>query len=123
MAHIALLDKDNKVLQVIRVDDKELLDNGIEVEQKGIDWLFNEFKINQQRQFLVVVDAKQTFFDASYRNKYASIGDTYNSELDVFISPQPYPSWSLNGANWEAPTPKPEGDYYWNEEQLEWVES
>jgi hypothetical protein len=37
---------------------------------------------------------------------------------DVFIIPQPYPSWSLDeNFDWQPPTPRPEGfNWYWNEE-------
>ena len=39
MAHFAQLDNDNKVLQVIVVNNTELLDeNEVEQEQKGIDF-------------------------------------------------------------------------------------
>jgi hypothetical protein len=39
-----------------------------------------------------------------------------------FIAPQPYPSWILDSNfHWQPPTPKPDGDYYWNEKTLSWV--
>jgi len=38
MAHFAQLDDNNKVLKVIVVNNNELLNNGIESEQKGIDF-------------------------------------------------------------------------------------
>jgi hypothetical protein len=55
----------------------------------------------------------------------------YNNEYDVFLTPQPWSSWSLNTETyeWEPPTPEPElteeqgetGSYYeWNEETQEW---
>ena len=39
-----------------------------------------------------------------------------------FYAPQPYPSWSRNQGNWEAPVPYPnEGLMYdWNEELTDW---
>jgi hypothetical protein len=44
------------------------------------------------------------------------------ADADVFIAPQPFASWSLDSNNdWQAPTPKPEGDYMWDEETLAWV--
>ena len=52
------------------------------------------------------------------------IGWTYNSEVDVFVAPQPYPSWTLDeNHDWQPPTPMPtDGERYsWNEEELEWV--
>lgn len=37
--------------------------------------------------------------------------------------PQPYPSWSwVDGEGWVPPTPKPEGNYVWDEESQSWVE-
>ena len=40
-----------------------------------------------------------------------------------FIAPQPYSSWVLDANyDWQSPIPMPEGDYYWNEAQLEWIE-
>lgn len=39
-----------------------------------------------------------------------------------FIKPKPYVSWTLDANNnWQPPTPKPEGNHYWNEAELEWV--
>jgi hypothetical protein len=38
-----------------------------------------------------------------------------------FIPPQPYPSWTLDENNaWQPPTPKPDGDYYWDEDTQTW---
>jgi hypothetical protein len=58
------------------------------------------------------------------RGNYAGIGDTYDQNNDVFYSPQPYPSWSLNQSTWlwEAPIPMPtDGLYIWNENLLNWI--
>jgi hypothetical protein len=52
------------------------------------------------------------------------IGWTYDATANVFIAPQPYPSWTLdNNHDWQASTPKPStgGPYRWSEEELEWV--
>ena len=49
------------------------------------------------------------------------IGWTYDGTN--FIAPQPFESWTLDeNHDWQAPTPKPDGNYYWNEEQQTWVE-
>jgi len=64
----------------------------------------------------------QTSYNNNIRKQYAGIGYTYNLVADVFVAPQPYPSWTLDeNHDWQPPTPKPEGNYYWNEEELEWV--
>jgi hypothetical protein len=60
------------------------------------------------------------------RKNYAGLGYSYNTQLDAFIAPQPYPSWTLNEDTclWEAPTPMPDDGklYQWNESNLNWEE-
>jgi hypothetical protein len=59
------------------------------------------------------------------RARYAGMGYTYRSDLDAFIAPKPYPSWSLDEdtTEWEAPVARPEeGFYTWNEEAQTWDE-
>ena len=49
------------------------------------------------------------------------IGWTYDGTN--FIAPQPFESWTLDeNHDWQPPKPKPDGNYYWNEEQQTWVE-
>lgn len=120
MAHFAILDSQNKVIFVTAVANEKITQNGQEVEQIGIDFLFNTIKI--QNIYTEAVTAKQTSYNANFRNKYAGLGDTYDADKNAFISPKPYASWVLNGANWEAPKAKPEGNYTWDEEKLNWVE-
>lgn len=39
-----------------------------------------------------------------------------------FVSPQPYSSWILDeNYDWQPPTPKPEGNFYWDEDSLSWL--
>lgn len=113
MAHFAELDKNNQVLRVIVIHNNELLDDsGNEVEQKGKDFAHSLFG----------GDWVQTSYNGNIRGKYAGIGDTYNAAEDIFIAPQPYPSWTRNGSYWEAPTQMPlDGKYVWDEEKLQWV--
>jgi hypothetical protein len=60
------------------------------------------------------------------RGNYAGIGYTYNAYDDVFYSPQPFPSWTLNTSTWlwEAPVAYPtDGKFYtWDEATQSWVE-
>ena len=61
-----------------------------------------------------------------FRKNFASIGSTYNTELDAFIFPKPFNSWLLNQTTckWEPPTPYPSDgkNYKWDEESLTWIE-
>ena len=123
MAHFAELDSNNKVLRVIVVHNNELLVNGVENEQKGIDFCKSLFGSN--------TNWIQTSYNNNFRKQYAGINYTYDPIKDKFISPQPYPSWSLDANdNWQAPIPKPltnldsldtYDDYFWEESSLNWV--
>ena len=116
MAHFVELDSDNIVLRVIAVHNNELLVNGVEVEQVGIDFCQNLFGGTW----------KQTSYNGNIRKQYAGMGYKYDAVADVFISPQPLPSWSLNSVHdWWAPIPKPTDGkkYWWDEATLAWVEA
>jgi len=66
----------------------------------------------------------QTSYNHNIRKQYAGVNFTYDADADVFVSPQPYPSWSLDeNHDWQPPTPYPSdgGFYRWNEAELEWV--
>ena len=64
----------------------------------------------------------QCSFNNRIRKQFPSAGFTYNLTADVFVAPQPYPSWTLDSNHdWQPPTPKPDGNYLWDEAQLEWV--
>lgn len=65
---------------------------------------------------------RQTSYNNNFRKQYAGIG--YIFQDDVFVAPQPYPSWTLDANHdWQAPVPRPEeGEWMWNEEEMEWEE-
>jgi hypothetical protein len=109
MAHYAFLDQNNVVTEVITgIDETELIE-GLDTET----WYGN---------FRGQV-CKRTSYNNNIRKQYAGIGYSYDPVADVFIAPQPYPSWSLDeNYDWQPPTPRPEGDWFWNEDDLNWVE-
>ena len=111
MAHFAQI-TDGIVTNVIVVHNNELLIDGVENEQKGKDFCHG----------LLGGEWMQTSYNNNFRKQYAGIGFAYDAVKDQFVAPQPYASWSLDSNNdWQAPTPKPEGDYMWDEETLAWV--
>ena len=66
----------------------------------------------------------QTSYNHRIRKQFAGVGYTYDKTNDVFIVPQPYPSWILDkNFDWQPPTPKPEGKYYWTEKEKQWVKN
>jgi hypothetical protein len=112
MAHYAEI-IDGVVARVIVVHNNELLVDGVENEQKGIEFcqsLFEGVWI-------------QTSYNNNFRKQYAGTGYLYNHEADVFITPKPYDSWSLDSNHdWQPPTPMPEDGYYsWDEDSLSWT--
>jgi hypothetical protein len=111
MAHYAFLDSNNIVTEVITgIDETETIE-GLDTET----WYGN---------FRGQI-CKRTSYNGNIRGKYAGIGDSYNQEEDIFVTPQPYPSWTRSGSYWQAPTPMPttEGKfYYWSEDDLTWRE-
>ena len=111
MAHYAFLDENNVVTEVIvGIDETELIE-GLDTET----W-YGNFRGQT---------CKRTSYNGNIRKQYAGIGYSYDAFNDVFIAPQPYPSWSLdNYFNWQPPTLKPEGiNWYWSEESLEWIDA
>ena len=123
MAHFAKLDENNVVTEVHVVANKDTSDaNGVEKEYIGQAFLEKLFGGNW----------KQTSYNGNIRKNYAGIGYTYNADIDAFVPPKFFASWTLNNetAQWEAPTPMPAdagtGEppkmYSWDEATTSWVE-
>ena len=115
MAHFAQLDENNIVVQVIVIADADTADeDGNEVEAIGIEFCQNLFGGTWI----------QTSYNNNSRRRFAGIGWTYDSDRDAFITSSPFPSWSLDeNHDWQPPTPRPEGDnWYWDEDNTTWVE-
>lgn len=113
MAHFAELDHNNVVLRVIVVDNRDTsTPNGTEKESIGIAHCE---KIFGGRWV-------QTSYNSSFRKRYAGQGMIYREDIDAFISPSPFPSWTydVEKDTWVAPVPKPEGNYEWNETNGSW---
>jgi hypothetical protein len=115
MAHFAELNDNNVVLRVIVVGNKDTsTPDG--VEKESIGQAFCERLLGGRWV--------QTSYNGNIRKRYAGIGYTYDATLDAFISPKPYPSWTLDtgAADWIAPIPMPtDGKQYgWNESTQSW---
>lgn len=110
MAHYAFLDENNIVTEVIvGIEESEL------IEGKDPQTWYGEFR--GQRCI-------RTSYNGTIRARFAGIGYTYDEQRDVFIAPQPFPSWTLNDAttDWAPPTlmPAEGGPWLWDEETLSW---
>lgn len=108
MAHYAFLYNNIVTEVIVGVDETELIE-GLPPEE----W-YGKFR----KQLCV-----RTSYNGNIRKQYAGIGYTYDPIADVFISPQPYPSWTLDGNfDWQPPTPMPDDgtEYFWDETNLVW---
>lgn len=116
MAHFAKLDENNVVTQVIVVANSDTADaNGVEKEYIGAAFCERLFGGTW----------KQTSYNGKIRKNYAGIGFTYRADIDAFVAPQPYPSWTLDDqARWQAPVSMPNDGkmYSWDEATQSWVE-
>jgi hypothetical protein len=109
MAHYAFLDENNIVTEVITGRNEDEVVDGI------TDWeqYYGEFRGQT---------CKRTSYNGNIRGVYAVVGYSYNEEENIFVTPQPFPSWTRNGSLWEAPTPMPTegGPWMWVEADLNW---
>lgn len=115
MAHFAQIDEQGTVTQIIALSNSDILDaNGQESEAIG----------KQFCQNLLGGEWVQTSYNGNMRKQYASIGGRYDAVNDVFIVEQPYPSWVLDeNFDWQAPVPAPGDDYFWDEQNQQWVKA
>lgn len=96
MANFAELDKDNRVVRVVVIDDKDCLDeNNEESEVVGI--AFCEKLFNGGKWI-------QTWENKQFRINFAGTDMYYYPELDAFMPPKPHP-WYFIGENgqWHRP--------------------
>jgi len=109
MSHWAEIDNNNIVLRVL------VGDNNDPAGDEGYQWLIN----NLGGTWI------KTSYNNNIRKQYAGKGFYYNAVADVFIQPQPYPSYALDqNFDWQPPTPMPtEGFWSWDEPTLTWIES
>jgi len=103
--------------------------NIIVAEQDFIDTLHGETWIQYSENTIDGRISALLRYDTEtpLRGNYATIGSTYDEELDIFIPPQPYPSWTLSpdSLHWDPPVPKPDDDHggwFWDEASLSWVQ-
>ena len=120
MAHFAEIDSAGIVLRVLVVPDDQ--------ENRGQEYLADDLGLGgfwKKTSYNTLANVHLTG-GTPYRKNFAGIGYSYESTLDAFISPKPYPSWVLDEetCTWNAPEPMPiqEGTTFtWDESSLSWV--
>jgi len=88
MAHYALLDENNEVVQVITGVDEHIVQTDTDGTQiGGSTEAWEEFYAS--RPWLNAASCKRTSYNGNIRKNYAGIGSTYDAERDAFIPPKP----------------------------------
>ena len=138
MAHFAKLGSNSKVIAVLTLDNKDML-NGDGVEDETVGQQYLERHNNWPAQMWI-----QTSYNTSqgthnsgdnskaFRGNYAGIGHLWDEDNNIFYSKKPYASWVLNTttASWHSPLgdapeltaeQKAASSYYeWNESDKSW---
>lgn len=119
MAHFAQLDQDNKVINIVVINNDVIKDpsTGIENENDGI--IFCKSLYGQDTTWI------QASYNGNFRKQYPAKGFIYDVVTDRFLAPKPYNSWTFNDVtgDWEPPIPKPTDGlmpYFWNETEQTW---
>ena len=142
MAHFAKLGANGKVISVLTLDNKDMLNaDGVEDETVGQQYL--ELHNNWPAQMWI-----QTSYNTKanthnkggtpFRGNYAGIGYEWDEDNQIFWTKKPFPSWvkDITTANWQSPIGSPPAltaeqtsqneakthDWYyaWNEEGQSW---
>jgi hypothetical protein len=127
MAHYALLDDNNIVTNVITGRDEN--DRPPEVDSwEGYYGALHNCRC--LRTSYNTVANEHDLGGVPFRGNFAGKGFRYDDDLDAFIPPQPFPSWTLNPTtlNWVAPVAEPDFDpenpdqqWGWDEDSLSWL--
>jgi len=150
MAHFAKLGANGKVIQVLTLDNKDML-NAYGVEDESVGQQYLEQHNNWPAQMWIqtsynTVNNTHKSGDNSkaFRGNYAGIGHTWDEDDQIFWGPKPFPSWvkNMTTASWDSPigdapaltaeqesqsTPADENTpathswvYVWNEDNQSW---
>lgn len=92
MAHFAKLDDNNVVIDVNSVNNHELVTSKDTVDENGNVVVSLVESEDKGIAFLTAwsgghTNWKQTSYNATFRGKFAGIGDTYDPVTNLFISP------------------------------------
>lgn len=103
MAHYALLDENNRVIQVITGVDENIIQTDLDGTQVGgSSEAWEEFY--STRPWLNAISCKRTSYNSKIRGNYAGIGFKYYDDLDIFMPPKCHDEAILNAktAKWEC---------------------
>ena len=144
MAHFAKLGANGKVISVLTLDNKDMLNaDGVEDETVGQQWLETHNNWPAQMWIQTSYNTSQNTHNSgdnskAFRGNYAGIGYTWDEDDQIFWPKSPYASWvkDTTTASWKSPigdapaltaeqTSQNEADthrwnYVWNEANQSW---
>lgn len=136
MAHFAKLSENNEVLSVHVVDNSNIMDNGVESETKGQNFLSNIHKWPANLFKKCSYNTSKGVHkngETPLRANFPSIGYLWNEDHNIFTQPKPYASWTLDTTTgvWNPPVARPEPQedaanksnirhFSWNETNQQW---
>lgn len=118
MAHFALVNEQG-IVETVNVINNEVLDADGEFPASEPSGQAFQASLGLTGLWL------QCSYNGNFRGNFPGAGFTYDSDLDAFIAPQPFPSWVLQeNYQWDAPVAYPSDGalYTWDEEAGDWVE-
>ena len=137
MAHFAKISDTSKVLTVLTLNNKDVLNaDGVEDEIVGQQYLerHNNWPAEMWIQTSYNTSGGTHSLDGTaLRGNYAGIGYTWDEDNNIFYTKKPYASWVLNTttASWHSPVGDAPDDltdeeqaakthYVWNEVGQSW---
>jgi len=146
MAHFAKIGDTSKVLTVLALDDKDMLNAaGVEDESVGQDylqshnnwprekWIQTSYNTRRGKHYDNKTGELSVDQSKALRGNYAGIGYTWDEDNNLFYPQKPYASWVLNTttATWHSPIGDAPDDltdeekavnthYVWNEDGQSW---
>jgi len=92
-------------------------------------WIKTSYNTRGGKHYTMAEDKSQNESadqSKALRKNYAGLGHIWDEDKNMFYSPKPYASWTLDDdtGQWNAPTPMPDDgkNYIWNESTLSWNE-
>ena len=139
MAHFAKLGSNSKIISVLTLDNKDMLNaDGVEDESVGQQYLERHNNWPAQMWIQTSYNTSQGTHNSgdnskAFRGNYAGIGHLWDEDNNIFYPKKPYASWVLNTttASWHSPIGDAPDDltdeekaanthYVWNEEGKSW---
>ena len=144
MAHFAKIGLNGKVLQVLTLNNKDMLNaDGVEDEKVGQQYLEKHNNWTSELWIKTSYNTKNNKHSSgddskAFRGNYAGIGMTWDEHNQIFWGKKPYPSWvkDTTTATWKSPigdapaltaeqTSQNEANthiwrYIWNEDNQTW---